>query len=115
MSTRACSSVVLCVVIAGLTFACASATPAPVFSKESPADPGAAVAPATVVESLGTASTASGGASKPAPAASASPPAQETATYVCPMHAQARSDQPGSCPICGMRLVKAKPKGGSQP
>jgi hypothetical protein len=106
---------VLCVVIASLTLACASARPAPVFSKESPADPGAPAAPVAVVESLGTASAGAGGASKPAPGASASPAAPETAAYVCPMHPQARSDQPGSCPICGMRLVKAKPKGGSQP
>jgi Cu(I)/Ag(I) efflux system membrane fusion protein len=26
--------------------------------------------------------------------------------YVCPMHAQIVRDQPGSCPICGMDLVK---------
>ncbi len=25
--------------------------------------------------------------------------------YVCPMHPQVRSDEPGSCPICGMDLV----------
>ncbi len=30
-------------------------------------------------------------------------------TYVCPMHSQIRSDQPGSCPICGMDLVKVEP------
>ena len=28
------------------------------------------------------------------------------AKYVCPMHAQIVRDQPGSCPICGMDLVK---------
>jgi hypothetical protein len=105
---------VLCVVIAGLTLACASATPAPVFSKDSPADPGAPVAPPAVVQSLA-ASPAPAGASKPAPGASASPPAQEATSYVCPMHPQATSGQPGSCPICGMSLVKAKSKGGSQP
>lgn len=26
--------------------------------------------------------------------------------YVCPMHPQIIKDQPGNCPICGMRLVK---------
>ena len=25
--------------------------------------------------------------------------------YQCPMHAEVRSDKPGKCPICGMRLV----------
>lgn len=28
-----------------------------------------------------------------------------TPIYVCPMHPQIQSDQPGSCPICGMNLV----------
>lgn len=30
-------------------------------------------------------------------------------TYVCPMHPDVRSDEPGSCPICGMFLVKVEP------
>jgi len=29
--------------------------------------------------------------------------------YVCPMHAAVVSKQPGSCPVCGMDLVKRKP------
>ena len=28
-----------------------------------------------------------------------------TGKYQCPMHAEFRSDKPGKCPICGMRLV----------
>ncbi len=28
--------------------------------------------------------------------------------YTCPMHPQIRSDKPGSCPICGMTLVKVE-------
>jgi Cu(I)/Ag(I) efflux system membrane fusion protein len=39
-----------------------------------------------------------------APAAAAS-----AALYICPMHPDVRSDEPGSCPICGMDLVKAEP------
>ena len=29
-----------------------------------------------------------------------------TATYVCPMHPEVTSHQPGSCPKCGMFLVE---------
>ena len=28
-----------------------------------------------------------------------------TGAYVCPMHAEVSSDQPGRCPKCGMKLV----------
>jgi Cu(I)/Ag(I) efflux system membrane fusion protein len=34
---------------------------------------------------------------------------QESATqvyYTCTMHPEVHSDQPGTCPICGMELVK---------
>jgi membrane fusion protein, copper/silver efflux system len=31
--------------------------------------------------------------------------------YTCPMHPQVKQDQPGSCPICGMQLVKAEKEG----
>jgi RND family efflux transporter MFP subunit len=30
--------------------------------------------------------------------------ADASATYICPMHPDYRSDHPGDCPICGMRL-----------
>lgn len=30
------------------------------------------------------------------------------AAYVCPMHPEVTSDQPGDCPKCGMALVKSK-------
>jgi membrane fusion protein, copper/silver efflux system len=32
--------------------------------------------------------------------------AQEEATYYCPMHPSYKSAQPGSCPICSMKLVQ---------
>ncbi|MBB3186081.1 heavy metal-binding domain-containing protein [Microbacter margulisiae] len=30
----------------------------------------------------------------------------EKVIYTCPMHPKVVSDKPGSCPICGMTLVK---------
>jgi Cu(I)/Ag(I) efflux system membrane fusion protein len=32
--------------------------------------------------------------------------------YVCPMHPQVTADEPGSCPICGMDLVRREPGAG---
>jgi Cu(I)/Ag(I) efflux system membrane fusion protein len=40
----------------------------------------------------------------PAPAG-----AVQAVLYHCPMHPDVTSDRPGSCPICGMDLVKAEP------
>src|SRR5213594_1155617 len=37
----------------------------------------------------------------------------DTTTYTCPMHPEIRSTSPGTCPICGMRIVPvAKSEGG---
>ena len=54
--------------------------------------------------------------SKPQPSESVSEASQDSAMehaakhldpkYVCPMHPQIVRDDPGSCPICGMDLVK---------
>lgn len=118
MLTRSRSLTALFVAVAGLSLAaCASRRPAPVFSKDSPADPRAPAAPVSLVERLGDppatpAASPAAASGKPA----AAPAGQgKPAAYVCPMHAQAKSDRPGSCPICGMRLVKAKAAGEGQP
>ncbi|MGI9264737.1 MAG: efflux RND transporter periplasmic adaptor subunit, partial [Gammaproteobacteria bacterium] len=34
--------------------------------------------------------------------------------YVCPMHPQVTSDEPGDCPICGMDLVKREAASGAE-
>ncbi|HEY5700451.1 MAG TPA: multicopper oxidase domain-containing protein, partial [Acidimicrobiales bacterium] len=33
------------------------------------------------------------------------------AGYVCPMHPEVTSDEPGTCPKCGMKLIPADPDG----
>jgi hypothetical protein len=110
-SLAALSLAVVCLASA----ACASLTPAPSFSKDSPADAKAPSAPAAVVPALVDApAKPAAGPAKPA----GDPPAplakEQAAAYVCPMHPQVKSDRPGSCSVCGMSLVKAKAKG-SQP
>jgi multidrug efflux pump subunit AcrA (membrane-fusion protein)/YHS domain-containing protein len=41
---------------------------------------------------------------------------QETVlAYACPMHPQYRSDRPGDCPSCGMRLEPVHEEGGAKP
>ncbi len=42
------------------------------------------------------------------------PPVQSDTTYICPMHPEVVSDQPGSCPKCGMALEPALPAMGSK-
>jgi hypothetical protein len=36
-----------------------------------------------------------------------------TDAYVCPMHPEVRSDKPGNCPKCGMKLVNGKGASGA--
>jgi hypothetical protein len=49
-------------------------------------------------------------APEPRPAASSAParPEAPTALYVCPMHPEVTSNEPGTCPKCGMALVRKK-------
>ncbi len=39
----------------------------------------------------------------------------QPAIYTCPMHTEVKSDKPGNCPKCGMKLLKEKPKVVAQP
>ena len=98
-------------VTALLLGACAS-TPTPVTrSPKSPAHPAAAEAvtpPAAPV-------LMSGDDDAAAPPAPGSPEIDmdmhesSAAVYSCPMHPAVKADKPGSCPVCGMTLVKEKP------
>jgi hypothetical protein len=36
-------------------------------------------------------------------------PMSDASRYTCPMHPEVVRDAPGSCPICGMKLVLMKP------
>ncbi len=47
-------------------------------------------------------------APRPATAPATAPTTQEKVLYTCKMHPQILSDQPGKCPICGMKLVAKK-------
>jgi RND family efflux transporter MFP subunit len=40
---------------------------------------------------------------------------QAVSAYACPMHPQYRSDRPGDCPSCGMRLEPVREEGGAKP
>ena len=40
---------------------------------------------------------------------------QQPSIYVCPMHPEVQSTKPGTCPKCGMALVKQKTKATPKP
>ena len=42
------------------------------------------------------------------PAGTVGQPAETPGVYVCPMHPEVVQDQPGTCPKCGMSLMKKK-------
>jgi len=90
MQTKGPAALVLTLLLSG----CAATTPAPRFSPVSPADRDApeAVTP-------------------PAAPALAGEPEAQGGGYTCPMHPEIRQAGPGSCPICGTRLVERKPTG----
>jgi hypothetical protein len=113
MKTRAASAVLTALFLTG----CAATTPAPRFSAVSPADveaPEAATTPPAPVLMGGR------DASGPEPAGATAKPAggheghtapssaPVDAEYSCPMHPEAKQASPGSCPKCGMTLVKRK-------
>lgn len=69
-----------------------------------PVDPHAGHTHASTPAAKPAAKPASKPASKPAAKKPASKPAPTI--YVCPMHPEVTSATPGTCPKCGMQLVK---------
>lgn len=113
MQTRAASAALTALFLTG----CAGTTPPPRFAAVSPADGEVpeATTPPPAPALMGEPDTSS-----PEPAAAAamptsgheghSMPAQNPAeaVYSCPMHPEVKQASPGSCPKCGMTLVKRK-------
>jgi len=109
-----------------LAVACASVPPPATRSPQNPAHPEAAEAATPPLSPVLMRETEPE-VKVPSPPASPDPqamhqghaPAQAGAgaasqiqgAYTCPMHSKVESDQPGTCPICGMTLVRKKPEG----
>jgi hypothetical protein len=114
MQTRAASVVLAVLYLAG----CAATTPAPRFSAVSPADaeaPEAATplpAPALMSDEDAKGPLPAGDAAKPAAGheghSMPAGPAQADEEYSCPMHPEVTQGSPGTCPKCGMPLVRRK-------
>jgi hypothetical protein len=131
MQTKAASAVLTALFLTG----CAATTPAPRFSAVSPADadaPEAATpppAPALAGKAEAKGPAPSGDTPKPSvghqghsmpveptttreheghPAAAPATPGPADEAYSCPMHPELKQASPGSCPKCGMQLVKRK-------
>lgn len=83
-------------------------------SPEAPEAPPAPL-PGTLSAPVATEPPASTGAGHAHPGAPATARDAGVTVYVCPMHPEVRSDTPGSCPKCGMKLVPEPPQGPSAP
>lgn len=80
--------------------------PLPYAHPANPEAPAGALLP--LATGLDAADEPSGGANREMSAHSshATGEAKPTGKYQCPMHAAVRSDRPGRCPVCGMKLVE---------
>lgn len=114
MATRVASAVLTMLLLAG----CAATTPAPRFSAVSPADAEGPEAgtpppePSLATEAEMKAPMPTEAAPKPAVGheghTMAAPSVPGDEAYSCPMHPEIKQASPGSCPKCGMQLVKRK-------
>ena len=116
MTRKGVSALLMGVVLS----ACATTTPPPRLSPRDPADPAAPEAasppalPVLMVDEDRAPEAKQEQLVPEAPAhrehhmpsAPASPPPTSGVEYTCPMHPAVMQDKPGSCPVCGMTLVK---------
>src|SRR5262245_12335774 len=101
----------LLLTISALVAGCASASGsfAPLGSNH-PASPQAPEIPITDPAAL--LRSDGSGAAEARPPSTAEGGVPSPGAFVCPMHAEVSSDQPGHCPKCGMTLV---PRGNAEP
>src|SRR5687767_8305043 len=104
MLTRALSATLVALHLAG----CATTVdhPIPVDHPANPTAAAAAVSPPSQTLEIGVDDVTADKTpdSRPAAAHHGPPAAGSKALYVCPMHKDVVSDQPGECPICKMKL-----------
>ena len=98
----------LLVTIALLSVGCASTLRLAPVTPGTAADPASPEPPPPPVSQ--TLRTESGGPAATVPKEHTEGKSMDTPTvYSCPMHPEVRSDAPGTCPKCGMKLVPADP------
>jgi hypothetical protein len=83
----------------------ACATAGGTFAPLGPEHPASVDAPEVAIADPSAVLRAREAAFAPEPAPTAAPVEHAQGYFVCPMHPEVASDQPGRCPKCGMKLV----------
>lgn len=102
---------VVCVLASLLTLAaCASAPPPRQAAALDPSNPDAPEAPpAALASAMSTQAAPMAPAQGHAGHGGMAADAGTATVYTCPMHPEVRSNEPGRCPKCGMKLVPVQP------